>query len=261
VIKFKIKRYQLFEFTDLQWWPKYLRSMITTFLHANIEKYKPYSQKLDLITLALRSNKNNQIIDLCSGDLGPWVHLKTELEENYNHKINIIFTDKYPNYKYTQFNDLKNCSYYPKSVDAKDVPDELVGTRTIFNGFHHFPPQDAQKIINNSVQSKQPILIFELLNRHWKDISIVTFFTPFYVFLLMPFLMKLSLKNIFFTYVFPIFPIIFTWDTIVSHLRCYSEEELEIMIKKADTDDKYKYTIGKYRHGNFPVLYMIAYPK
>jgi len=262
VAEFEIKRRQLFEFTDLIWWPKSLRSMITTFLHANIEKYKPYSQELDLITQAIQSNKNNQIIDLCSGNLGPWLHLKKQLEEKHHDKINIIFTDKYPNLTFThQINEIDNFTYYPQSVDARDVPKTLTGTRTIFNGFHHFNPNDAQKIIDNSIESKQPIIIFELLNRNWKDILIVTIFTPFYIFLTMPFFMKLSFNNIFFTYIFPLFPITFTWDTVVSHLRCYSEKELENMIQKADKDKNYIWDIGKYRHGNFPVLYCIAYPK
>jgi len=262
VKKFKAKRRQLFEFTDLKWWPKYLRSMITTFLHANIEKYKPYSKKLDIIAKAMNSNKDNQIIDLCSGNLGPWIHLQEKLEKHYHHKTNIIFTDKYPNHKFTEkIQSLDNCSYYSESVDARDVPNELIGIRTIFNGFHHFTPKDAYAIIDNSIQSNQPIIIFELLSRNWSDIIIVAIFTPFYTLLTLPFFMKLTLKNIVFTYIIPIFPIIFTWDTIVSHLRCYTEEEIEDMIVKADKNNNYTYIVGNYRAGKFPVLYCIAYPK
>jgi len=260
--KFRLKRLQLFEFNDLQWCPNIFRSMTTSFLHAIIEKYKPYSPKLDLIIEAIKSSKSNKIIDLCSGSLGPWLHLQKQIEKNYNDKINIVFTDKYPNIVLAdKINSFNNFTYYSKSVDARDVPLSLNGTRTIFNGLHHFSPDDAQKIIDNSIYNQQPIIIFELLRRSWLDITIVTIFTPFYVLLFTPFLMKLSFKNIFFTYIVPIFPIIFTWDTIVSNIRCYSEEELKSMMKKADKKKNYKWDIGRYRHKRFPVLYCIAYPK
>ena len=77
----------------------------------------------------------------------------------------------------------------------------------------------------------------------------------------MPFLMKPSFSNLFFTYIIPIFPVAFTWDAIVSHFRCYSEKELESMINKVDKKSEYQWEIGNYRAGNFPVTYFVAYPK
>ena len=259
--KFDLKRLQLFEFTDLKWWPNFFRSMTTSFLQAMIEKNHPYSEKLDLITNAIESTPSDNIIDLCSGNFGPWFHLKKQIEENSNNKINVIFTDKYPNNKLAKtLDNMSGFDYYPDSVDAKDIPKNLVGVRTIFNGLHHFNQEDAQKIINNSVENKQPIIIFEILERSWFSLLMSIFFIPFYVLIQFPFLMKLSFLNVFFTYIIPIFPIVFTWDTMVSNLRSYSEEELERMIQGADKNDNYKWHIGSYQHRRIPVLYLIAYP-
>ena len=260
--KLKVPRLHLFEFTDLRWCPKFIRSMITDFLHVNIEKYQPYSYKIDLIIEAIKINESTQIIDLCSGNSGPWFHLKKQLEEKSNKAINVVFTDIYPStlsIKKTKI--LNNFTYINNPIDARNVPKELNGPRTIFNGFHHFSPEDAQKIIDNCVENKQPIMIFELLSRNLSDVIIVSLFTPLYILLSMPFLMKPSFSNLFFTYIIPIFPVAFTWDAIVSHFRCYSEKELESMINKVDKKSEYQWEIGNYRAGNFPVTYFVAYPK
>lgn len=236
--------------------------MITGFLHVNIEKYQPYSYKLNLVINALKATKDTQIIDLCSGNSGPWLHLKKELEEQYTKNIDVVLTDIFPSTLLIEKTQgLNDFTYIKEPVDARHVPKELTGTRTIFNGFHHFKPNDAQEIINNSVKNKQALIIFELLSRNWNDIIIVSLFTPLYTLLTLPFLMKISFKNLFFTYIIPIFPIVFTWDTVVSHFRCYTEEELESMIKKADKKNEYIWKIGNYRAGNFPVTYFVAYPK
>ena len=259
--KFRLKRIQLFEFSDLKWWPDILRNMTTDFLHAIIEKNKPYLPKLDLIVEAIKSTQTNKIVDVCSGSLGPWLHLEKHIKENYK-KLDITFTDIHPNHTLAkQINSLDNFCYSLEPIDARDIPPSLDGTRTLFNGFHHFAPNDAQKIFDSAIANKKPIIIFEILNRYWKDIFIVMLFMPFYVLLLTPFFMKLSFKNIFFTYIFPIFPIVFTWDSIISNMRCYSEEEIIKMIQKADKDNNYQWYIGQYRHNHFPVLYCIAYPK
>ena len=258
----KIKRRQLFEFNDLKWWPDLFRSMTTDFLHSVIEKHKPYSVAIDLIAKAIKSTKSNKIVDLCSGSLGPWLHLKEQLENKTRQSINITFTDKYPNTKLSkEFNILDGASYNMDSIDAVSIPKSLDGTRTIFNGLHHFNPEDAQKIIADAVNNNQPIVIFELLRRSWLDITMVTLFTPLYVLLNLPFLLPLTFKNILFTYIIPIFPIVFTWDTIVSHLRCYSQDELNDMIEKADVKNSYKKNIGSYTFKFLPVTYMICYPK
>lgn len=260
--KIKVPRLHLFEFTDLKWCPEFIRSMIIDFLHVNIEKYKPYSNKTNLVIEAIKSSDNIQIVDLCSGNMGPWLHLKKELETKCDKNINIVFTDIYPSTSLIKkTKSLDNFTYIENSIDARNVPKELTGTRTIFNGFHHFSPKDAQEIINNSVDGKQPIVIFELLSRNLSDVVIVSLITPIYTLLMMPFLMKPSFKNLFFTYIIPIFPIVFTWDTVASHFRCYSEKELEDMINKSDKKNEYKWETGNYRAGNLPVTYFVAYAK
>lgn len=258
-----MERKELFEFIDLKWWPKLFRSMTTDFLHSVIEKYQPYSPKVDLISKAILSTNSNTIMDMCSGSLGPWLHLKKQVEQKTDKCLDLILTDKYPNN--TMLNKVKKLgflTYYPHPVDTRDIPCSLkTTTRTIFNGFHHFSPYDAQKIISNSIKDKQPIIIFELLRRSWADVLIVTFFTPFFVWFFMLYLMKPTFTNIFFTYIIPIFPFVFTWDTIVSNLRSYTEKELKAMVKKVDTSHSYICHVGRYRYKRLPVLYLIAYPK
>jgi hypothetical protein len=38
-------------------------------------------------------------------------------------------------------------------VDARRVPRELRGTRTLFTSFHHFSPDDARAVLRDAAQS------------------------------------------------------------------------------------------------------------
>lgn len=236
--------------------------MTTEFLKATMNKYKPFLPIYDLILDALKSSHDNKIIDLCSGSSGPWENLKIELEKKYNGKIDITLTDKYPNEKLAElYSKTDGISFFLDSVDAKNVPKELKGMRTIVNGLHHFKLNDAQDIISNSVKSGQPIVILELLRKNWKDIFIVFTLTPIFVFLHAPFFLPLNFKNILFTYIIPILPFTLTWDTVISHLRCYTTKELENMSKIADPKENFIWHIERYRENQFPVLVMIGQAK
>ena len=41
------------------------------------------------------------------------------------------------------------------------MPDELGGFRTLFNAFHHFPPERARAILEDAVHKGQGIGVFE----------------------------------------------------------------------------------------------------
>ncbi len=257
-----MKRSDLFEFNEWALWPRMLRSMITDFLHAVIERYQPYTRKAELIARAIEASKNSTVIDLCSGSLGPWLHLKPALEKRLGRKLDIVCTDKYPNAKLARrIEKLEGIRYCAESVDARGVSSTPEGTRTIFNGLHHFNPEDAKRIVKDSVNNGQSLVVFELLRRSWADVAIVLLAGPLFTILTMPRYLNPSVKNLFFTYVLPVFPLTFTWDAAVSSLRCYSQRELDAMMRQADTSGRYRWHIGRYRCNSLPVLYLVAYPK
>jgi hypothetical protein len=113
-------------------------------------------------------------------------------------------------------------------VDATKISPDLKGVRTIFNGFHHFKPEAAERILQDAVQSRSPIAIFELAERSVPNL-ISFFLIPLMVFFFVPVMGRFSLARFVFTYLIPVIPLFIAWDGLVSHLRAYSPKELTEM--------------------------------
>ena len=255
-----VKRRQLFEFTEIHWWPEMLRCLLTDFLHTLIEDKQPFSPKVSLIAQALRATSQNRVIDLCSGGIGPWLHLTEQLRNEYGKDVEVLLTDKFPNATAPmKVASIEGLECHPGSIDALNVPDQLKGARTLFNGLHHFDPKGAQGIIDDAVKSNQAIVVFELLQRTWLDVF-VALLGPLAVLLFTPLVRPLSLSRLLFTYVIPIAPLVMTWDGLVSRLRCYTPDELNAMARNAGGEN-YEWHTGTYRHQFIPVTYMVGYPR
>ena len=246
-----MRRFHLFEFTDIGWWPQTFRDLLTDFLRTFIGLTQPFSRKIDLIVKALDESGQSNVVDLCSGTGGPWPHLVQQLRDECGRDIEVLLTDKFPSAdSETISSDIDGVEYYQYPIDAMNVPEEITGVRTSFDGFHHFPPEQAKKIIENAISSGQAIVIFEILQRNiWNIIGALT--APIAVFFMGFLTRPVSFARILFTYVIPIAPIVITWDSLVSQARCYTPEELLIMSDEA----------GSYRDRGVPVTYLVGYPK
>lgn len=255
-----MKRVQLFEFTDIPWWPQSLRSLVTDFLHTLIEINQPFSPNIPLMAQALRATGQDRIVDLCSGSSGPWLHLAEQLRNEVGSCIEVLLTDKFPSKIVSRrVSSTVGLTCHPESVDALAVPAELNGVRTLFDGLHHFEPASAQAIIEDAVKSNQAIIVFELLQRTWSAV-LLALTTPLGVFFLTPIIRPFSFRRILFTYVIPISPIIITWDGLISELRCYTADELRAMTRFPGAEH-YEWHIGTYKYRIFPVTYMVGYPR
>src|SRR5206468_3149970 len=113
------------------------------------------------------------------------------LKHQTNNKIKIILTDKYPNVHAFELLSSKTngaISYSQTSVDAANVPGSLKGFRTMFSAFHHFGRQLGKSVIQNAVDSKSGIGIFDggdknifiVLGMIIVHPIILFFFTPFF---------------------------------------------------------------------------------
>ena len=155
-------RIHLFEFEDQNWFPAFLRNYGTDFLQFLSNKTKMYKPIIPIIEKGLKEVENNQIIDLGSGGGGGLIWLNEELKKD-SPQLNIILTDYFPNisaFEHTK-KQSENFNFVKTPVDARNVPKELKGLRTQFLSLHHFKPFDAKKIVQNAVDSKSPIAIFE----------------------------------------------------------------------------------------------------
>lgn len=254
-----MKRLHLFEFSDLPWWPAPLRALLTDLLHTLIDQVQPFSPKVALIAQALRATGQRRIVDLCSGGAGPWLHLKSQLQQACGHDVQVLLTDKFPSASVPpKLAAVDGLDYCPAAVDALAVPATLDGVRTLFDGLHHFGPEEAEAIIRSAVDDRQAIVVFEFLQRTWRD-ALMALLSPLMVLVITPLVRPLSLTRLLLTYVVPVAPLIVTWDGLVSELRCYSAEELEAMARRAGGD--YAWHIGTYRHRGLPVTYLVGYPR
>ncbi len=254
-------RIHLFEFGDQNWFPIALRNYETDFLQFLSNKTKMYQSIVPLLEDLMQETKQDQIIDIASGGGGGLVWLNQELK-NKNPKLNITLTDFYPNIPAFEYTSRKssNFKYITDSIDAKNVPKNLVGIRTQFLSLHHFKERDAKQILQNAVDCNSPIAIFEGQERSFPSL-LAMFLSPLSVIFTTPFIKPFKLGRIIFTYFIPIMPFVVWWDGIVSSLRTYSVAEMHSLVEQLKKTNDFEWKIGKVKSGPSVILYLIGKPK
>lgn len=251
-------RIHLFEFEDQSWFPAFLRNYGTDFLQFLSNKTGMYKPVVPIISEVLRECKTDTIIDLGSGGGGGLIRLNEDLRKEFP-GLKIVLTDYYPNLP--AFENTKqrapNFEYVSSPVDAREVPSDLKGLRTQFLSFHHFRPEDAAKILQNAVDSKSPIAIFEAQERSLTGI-LAMLFSPITVLITTPFIRPFKMGRIIFTYLIPLVPLFVLWDGVVSSLRTYSVKEMNELVGRLNGNEKYEWKIGKIRSGPSKVLFLVG---
>jgi hypothetical protein len=260
-------RIQLFEFTDLPWYPQTFRSMQTDYLQFAASLGSGHKNLIPLFQKALRQAKTANVIDLCSGGAGPWVNLKKQLEEN-GIPVTVQLTDKFPNpesIKRISSGSNPGIEYLPDSIDAADVPERLLGMRTLFEGFHHFRPEQARRILRDAQAKGRAIGVFEasLIPPFGIILLILSPVITFLTYLLAtPFIRPFKLSRMIWTYLLPVVPLATCWDGVISLLRVYSVEELNELVAPIRKED-YVWETGRASTGTpvFAFTYILGYPK
>lgn len=256
-----MSRIHLFEFEDLKWFPSFLRNYMTDFLQFVSNKFDIYKPIVPIIEEGLKQSNTNTIIDLASGGGGGIVKLNEHLLDK-NPNIKIVLTDYYPNIEAFELTKTtaSNIDYISNSIDALNVPKNLKGLRTQFLSLHHFKPNDAQKILQNAVDSKNAIAIFEAQERNLKSI-IFMLLSPINVLLFTPLIKPFKFGRIIFTYLIPIIPLLICWDGVVSVLRTYSIKELNGLVSNLNNKEDYIWKIDKVKSGPSMINYLLGYKK
>jgi len=257
-----MRRIHFIELHEQSWFPPTLRNEIRDALQCGSDVLKAYAPISGLLQRALDATRSCSIVDICSGSGGPWLNLSQELRGDAA-VYRIWLTDKFPNI--AAFENVKAASanridFFPSSVDAMKVSVELNGFRTMFSSFHHFPPAQARAILQNAVDARQGIGIFEITGRTASAFGMMFlwFLTPF---VFTPFIRPFRWSRLLFTYVLPIIPLVLLFDGLVSCLRTYRTRELRELIEELSANE-YWWEIGE-RSGIFaclPVTYLIGYP-
>ena len=177
--------------------------------------------------------------------------------------VDALLTDRYPNMEaFARIAESSDgvISYHAAPIDARDVPPDLRGVRTIFNAFHHFRPADARKVIRSAVDSGQALAVFEVPERRI-PVVVMTLLAPLMVLLTTPFIRPFRWRRLVFTYLAPLVPLTCLWDGVVSQLRAYTPRELRQLARDAGGTE-YAWTAGKVDVGSIParLTYLLGRP-
>jgi hypothetical protein len=258
----RIPRLHWFELEDQAWFPATIRDLSTDYLRFLGARFALHRPAVALVANTLRKTGTTRLVDLCSGGGGPIVGLIEDLAEP---GLTVLLTDRFPNHDAFQqiaANSKGRISFREEPVDARRVPREADGFRTLFNAFHHFRPEDARAVLRDAADAKQGIGIFEIPDRTWRVLLPMIFFTPLMVAVATPFIRPFRWRRLFWTYVLPFVPMTCWWDGIVSQLRAYTVSELE-QLARAVGATGYCWEAGKVPIGSAPgyLTYLIGYPK
>jgi hypothetical protein len=254
-------RIHLFEFEDQEWMPSFLRNYMTDFLSHLSNQLDVFKAVVPIIGKALDAATEKKIVDLGSGSGGGWVKLHAHLQKDYP-GTQILLSDYFPNCAaMTRIaQGASHVNFIERSIDAKRVPKEIKGVRTLFLAFHHFKPNDAAAILQNAVNDNQPICVFEGQERSFPSVLGMVF-SPITLLLVTPFIRPFELKRLLFTYAFPMLPAFVLWDGVVSCLRTYSMPELNGLVQRLEGNERFNWEINAVRSGPGRVLYLVGIPK
>lgn len=258
-----MKRLQLVEIEDLSWYPDACRQGQTDFLRWMMGTFKVFEGVWAKVLANYRQSGKSKVIDLCSGGGGALLQMRSYfIKEGLG--FTALLTDLYPNID--AFDLVGNltqgdCEGRSKPLDIRHFPPDIDGFLTIFNAFHHFPPDQARAILTSVVQQKKPIAILEPNDRSLWQLIANTISLPILQFLVTPFLSPFRWSRLIFTYLLPIIPIVTLWDGWVSVLRTYTTEEVRQMARHADPTGLYHWDIGRARHPFGYINYAIGVPK
>jgi hypothetical protein len=243
-----VQRLHLWEFNDQPWLPRTWREAMTGYLTVLGRVSGVYSRVEVLLRGALSVSPEPRFVDLCSGAGGPWPELAPAFEGTA-----IVLTDLHPVDVTTP-----GITRFPEPVDARNVPPQLRGVRTIFNGFHHFRPHEARDVLRDAWEQRQPICIVELSER--RVVNLLS--GPVIVLMFMiaiAFVRPFRPSWILWCWLVPVLPWLVAWDGVVSHMRVYTPAELQAMVADLQADG-YHWDIGQVKHGPARLTYLRGLP-
>jgi hypothetical protein len=236
-----LKRRQLFEFCDQPWLPELLREAELDCLNFIHHVFQPYYRLTGPIADWLAKSGTHKLLDLGSGGAEQIAMLIKQAKSQGVHATHFVLSDLYPNVNTWQELQRQygedNISYMEQPLSAMNMQGVSLRHWSIFSAFHHFAPEDVQKLLQQLIQNGDGLCIAEFTNRRWFDLAPMILSLP--VHLVVPFFAKeFKWSKLLFTTIIPIVPLIVAFDGIVSVLRSYKKEEI-IALLPSDYSDQF----------------------
>jgi hypothetical protein len=253
-----MRRQRWFEIHDSRWFPGRLRDLVTEGLEAVWELNHTYRPIAGRLREALRRCGTEQVVDLCSGGGGPWRGLYPMVAGGGAPRVRL--TDRYPNARLLERADGSRgeVQAYAEPVDARQVPAELRGFRTIFSALHHFDPEEARAMLADAWERGEGIGVFEAARPKLKTILLVTG-VPVLALQAAVRVRPFRWELFFWSWVVPVVPAVLWIDGVLSCLRSYSEADMRELTAGLDGRG-YRWEVGCDRGGLVEIQYLIGTP-
>lgn len=228
-------RFHLFEFTDLVQCPAFIKSSIQEYLDYVSERFQIFQVAMPLLDKALKGSRASEILDLGSGAGSGMQHAWKPLIKS-NPGLTIQLSDLNPIVPPPEFTE-EGIEYVNGSVDARSIPRNMPGFRTMFTVAHHFRPEVLKNVIQDARNSNSGLAIFEPVHRGITSILSMVLILPCMVLVFTPFIRPWRFSRLFFTYIIPVITFAIVWDGIVSSLRAYKPDELLRLARSTEGPD------------------------
>ena len=240
-----MQRIHAFEFNDLDACPAFVRDSIVEVLGEGLRRAGVYESVADNWLEFVEQAEADTILDLCSGSGEPAAALTEACRNRGAESPRMVLTDLFPNraaMSAVAGEDPDTLDFEPESVDATKIPPHLdYKACSIICAFHHFPPELAQAIITEQVRNNRAVFILECLPRELLRVpGMMATLAPAYF--ANPWRTREDrLRKFLATYVFPAVAALGAWDSVVSALRSYDENEYRAMAEAAGGDYSWTY--------------------
>ena len=255
---------RLFELHEQAWFPQFLREQFVDSLQMILEVTNTYQPIASMLRKRLEECGSERVVDLCSGAGGPWPSLVRDFEIHGAVAPEVLLTDKYPST--TKLQDVESSTanrihFLSDSVDATRIPEYLRGFRTLFSSFHHLNPAEARGLLQDSVNRRQAIGVFEAPARNTLTL-LSLLLIPIATWLFVPVRRPFRWSRLLWTYLIPVIPFVLFFDGVISCLRAYSVRELQEMTSAIESSG-YRWEIGEHPGGFLPVriTYLFGCPQ
>ena len=251
-----MRRQRWFEIHDQPWFPAYFRDRVTEALEAIWNQNRTYHPIAARLRAAIAQSRAVRIVDLCSGSGGPWAGLYGEVAAGC--ALSVVLTDLYPS-ELARRRTVQGVSAWQAAVDARRVPAELSGFRTIFSSFHHFDPGAARAMLASTFDRREGIAVFESARRDaWTMLAVTA--VPFLGIRAALTARPVRWDRILWNCVLPVVPALLWIDGVLSCLRSYAIGDLRELIQGLAADD-YQWQMGDEAGGRVPIRYLVGIPR
>lgn len=215
-----MKRKQITQIINVGWFPKFLKTLIAEFLSWFVVKVNATKPFVPVIEDVLDKTNHKKIINIEFG-IGAGIEtvkpfLKDDVSVDSIHITNFNSSEK--------------------------------GVYLFVNSFHQLNSKKAKKILQNIVDSGNPIVVVEGNNDSLWQIVGMTVFVPLTVLLTALFVKPFRFSRIIFTYLLPVLPIIIVIDGCIALLKLYNPTDLLELTSSVERNN-YDWKAGKNDNG------------